>query len=148
MLGKTLLVALVLTHTLPTYGTEVRAVRAVIILRTVVLVGTLVLVGLSLVSDKDGGVSADKILVSELDNIGIKKDGRNLFLCLLRGIGIDGDGLVRVGGQGNVRLVQCIVLAFRFDFYNLGQGFRAAFSADNQRASLLSRALFCLEIPR
>ena len=72
---------------------EVRAFRAVIILRAIILVGTLVLIGLSLVSDKDGGVSANKILVSELDNIGIEKYGFNLFLCLLRGIGIDGNGL-------------------------------------------------------
>ena len=100
MLGKTLLAALVLTHTFSAHGTEVRAVRTTLVLDCFFFIGMLSAVLTSLV---DFGFAADKILIGKADKVGVEQDNFGLCLCLFCALRTNGDGLFLVGGQGYIR---------------------------------------------
>lgn len=101
MLGKTLLAALVLTHTFSAHGTEVRAVRTTLVLAYFFFGGILSTVLTSLV---DFGFAADKILIGKVDKVGIEQDNFSLCLCLFCALRTNGNGLFIVGGQGYIIL--------------------------------------------
>ena len=126
MLGKTLLAALVLTHTFSAHGTEVRAIRTTLVLACFFFVGILSTVLARLI---DFGFAADKILIGKADKVGVEQDNFGLCLCLFCALRTNGDGLFIVGGQGYIILFQWFFLAFNIKFfglsgYSLGQNLR------------------------
>lgn len=109
MLGKTLLVALVLTHTFSAHGTEVRTVRTTFVLVRFFFVGIFSTVLARLV---DFGFTADKILIGKVDKVGIEQDNFGLCLCLFCAFSTNRNGLFIVGSQGYIILFNGYFLAF------------------------------------
>ena len=137
----------VLIHTFSAHGAEVRTVRTAAVLHIPVL-AAFVLAAFVLTRDANLGFAADKILIRKADKVGIEKDGFHLFLRLFRAVGIDGNGLFIVGGKGHIILLHCVFPRFQ---HKISVGFGVCLgvkSADNQRASPLSRWGFALAIPR
>lgn len=114
MLGKTLLAALVLTHTFSAHGTEVRAVRTTLVLAYFFFGGILSTAPTRLI---DFGFAADKILIGKADKVGVEQDNFGLCLCLFCALRTNGDGLFLVGGQGYIILFQWFFLAFNIIFF-------------------------------
>lgn len=144
MLGKTLLVALVLIHTFSAHGTEVRTVRTTFVLvRFFVGIFSTVLARLV-----DFGFTADKILIGKVDKVGIEQDNFGLCLCLFCAFSTNRNGLFIMGSQGYIILFEWLFPRFQHLIFLFVVLFFGSKSADNQRASLLSRLEIGLAIPR
>ena len=103
MLGKTSLLALVLIHTFSANGTEVRATQTAVVLIRFFLDRFFKTV---LPVYGDGSFTANEILIRKVDQVSVKQDGLCLFFCLFRGFRINGNGLLIVSSQSNLKFFQ------------------------------------------
>ena len=96
----------------------------------------------------DFGFTADKILIGKVDKVGIEQDNFGLCLCLFCAFSTNRNGLFIVGSQGYIIFFQWLFPRFQHLIFWFVVLFFGSKSADNQRASLLSRLEIGLAIPR
>ena len=91
----------------------VRTVRTAGVLHILILVCTFfTTVLITLVSFRNIGFAADKILIEKLDKVGIKEYGFNFLRRLFGAVGVDGNGLFIVSCERYIILFQWLIPRF------------------------------------